>query len=520
MKADIMTFDVPSEDQCTFLLDRRKVLGGALLAGASSLMPTSTEAKLAPATFATAKSSLSSGRLVVTTQNTPWHEGEHARMVPNIDFEDMDIAVVPEITAQTIEGFGACFNELGWDALAKLTPDDRAAIFEEIFGSQGAGFSLCRMPIGANDFSRDWYSFDEVKDDFSLDHFSIARDETSLVPFINAAKRIRPDLKLWASPWSPPTWMKRNGHYAMAQSRPNWPPNGLRADQIGREGSDMFILEERYLDAYARYFGRFIDEYRKRDIVVGMVMPQNEFNSAQPFPSCVWTPEGLAKFLPFLGKEMDRRNVEVMFGTMERPDYRLFERVNSAPDVAQYLKGVGVQWAGKSATPIIHALHPELRLYQTEQECGDGKNDWRYARYAWSLLKHYMSSGANAYQYWNIALIDGGISTWGWSQNSLLSVDPRTRAYRWNHEYWLMKHLSATVRPGARRLVPISYKGFDDILAFSNPDGSIALVMNNPLGQPMRIRAAVGRQKLEILLPADCFASLVLDQEMLTPAPA
>ena len=83
------------------------------------------------------------------------------------------------------------------------------------------------------------------------------------------------------------------------------------ADQVGKEGTDLFIQENRYFAAYAKYFGKFIDAYRQLGIEIRMVMPQNEFNSAQPFPSCTWTPEGLARFLNLLGPEMEQRKVEI-----------------------------------------------------------------------------------------------------------------------------------------------------------------------------------------------------------------
>ena len=88
------------------------------------------------------------------------------------------------------------------------------------------------------------------------------------MPFIKEAQKHQPGLTLWASPWSPPTWMKTNKHYAMAMPSPRQPgvENGLRPDQVGREGTDMFVQEERYLRAYASYFGRFVDEYRKQGI--------------------------------------------------------------------------------------------------------------------------------------------------------------------------------------------------------------------------------------------------------------
>ena|ERR1700740_1975101 len=83
--------------------------------------------------------------------------------------------------------------------------------------------------------------------------------------------------------------MKYNKHYAGRMSDPGMPPNGLRPDQAAKEGSDQFIQEDRYFSTYANYFVRFIQDYRSQDIDIGMVMPQNEFNSAQPFPSCCWT---------------------------------------------------------------------------------------------------------------------------------------------------------------------------------------------------------------------------------------
>ena len=120
----------------------------------------------------------------------------------------------------------------------------------------GANFNVCRMPVGANDFSRGWYSYDEHAEDFALEHFSIANDLETLVPFIKSAKKYNPALELWASPWSPPSWMKRNQHYAAAMQREGLPPNGLKPEQVGKEGTDLFIQEDKYFKSYADYFGR------------------------------------------------------------------------------------------------------------------------------------------------------------------------------------------------------------------------------------------------------------------------
>ena len=423
-----------------------------------------------------------------------------------------DVYVRTDAPRQPIEGFGCCFNELGWTALGLLAPEERDSILRELFAPRvGANFTICRMPIGANDFSRDWYSYDETDGDFDLRDFSIGNDRETLVPFISAAQAHQPALRLWASPWSPPAWMKINKHYAAALPPPgSGVENGLRPDQVGHEGTDMFIVDDRHLGTYARYVARFLEAYRAEGIRVEMVMPQNEFNSAQIFPSCTWTPGGLARFIAVLGPELERLGVEVFFGTQERPDEGLLEAVLRDPVARPYVKGAGFQWAGKGAVAAVHRAYPDLPLYQTEQECGDGKNDWRYCRYTWTLMKHYLTSGARAYMYWNLALQEGGVSRWGWAQNSLVVVDPRTGTARYTPEYHLMKHLSHFVRPGARRLETASWTGYENQLAFSNPDGSVVVVMQNDLVDPLPVRVAVGDRMVAPTLPPDSFNTLVI----------
>jgi glucosylceramidase len=450
-------------------------------------------------------------RWIVTTQDAAWQDMPAPEFGPITDMPN--VILVVDSPKQLIEGFGASFNELGWTSLAVLEQAQRDEIFHELFApGEGAGFSICRMPIGANDFSRDWYSYDEVEGDFALEHFSIENDLGTLVPFIRAAQDHQPDLKIWASPWSPPSWMKTNGHYAGALPNPfmNNVENGLRPDQVGHEGTDMFILDEPHLAAYARYFGRFIDEYRALGIPIDMVMPQNEFNSPQVFPSCTWTPTGFARFLRHLGPEMGSRGVDVFLGTLERADDRLLGDVLEDADVADYVSGLGVQWEGKRAVAALHRLHPELRIYQTEQECGDGRNDWRHARHAWSLMKQFLTNGANAYMYWNISLLEGGRSRWGWTQNSLVVVDPGAATYRWSYEYQVLKHVSAFVKPGARALECLTYAGYANQLAFLNEDGSIVIVMQNDMSEAMPVRILLGDRVLTPTLPADSFSTFVI----------
>lgn len=121
-----------------------------------------------------------------------------------------DAEILTGSTKQTVNGFGGCFNELGWTSLQLLSTKDQKTILKELFSpGAGANFTICRMPVGANDFSLNWYSYDETEGDFALKDFNIAHDMNTLIPFIKSAKKYNPQLQLWASPWSPPQWRKR-----------------------------------------------------------------------------------------------------------------------------------------------------------------------------------------------------------------------------------------------------------------------------------------------------------------------
>jgi glucosylceramidase len=448
---------------------------------------------------------------VSTTESTPWTKRTDVSVTPFAQHDETDAMVLEDTRFQTMKGFGACFSEISWASLSALAPDTRDAVMRELFApGVGLNLSVCRTPVGANDYATGWYSYNEHAGDFTMSRFDLGRDDRSLVPFIRAAQALRPDLKIWASPWSPPTWMKRNKHYALNSPPPGWPDNGITPAQVETSGRDVFILEDRYLRAYALYFRKYVEGYRDRGIRLEMVMPQNEFNSVQIFPSCTWTPAGLARFIPVLGEQMSKVGVDIFFGTLERPSVAMLDQVMNDPAARKFVKGVGVQWAGRAAAPLIHHDYPDLQIYQSEQECGDGRNDWRYARYTWSLMKDYLRAGASVYSYWNIATPPGGMSAWGWKQNALLTVDPKTGSHGFTHDYHLFKHLSHFVQPGAVRIETRSYSGYDNMLAFKNPDGKIVVIVQNDMRQDMPIRIGVRDRIVALSLPADSFNTLVI----------
>ena len=269
-----------------------------------------------------------------------WEKLSTARIETASSNTVVDFEAFPKKLEQKIDGFGGCFNELGWEALKAVKPDQREQILKELFDkSSGCNFSICRMPIGANDYSVDWYSLNETMGDFEMKNFCISHDKQRLIPYIKSAQKYRPDLKVWASPWSPPSWLKINHHYACtADAR----VNDLSKEGQGVEMTTQFRMEPEYLKAYALYFRKFIEAYRKESIPIFAVHVQNEMNSCQVFPSCVWRSEDLNTFIgKYLGPELKNTNTELWLGTVERPQ---FERVNimlSDPESSKYIKGVG-----------------------------------------------------------------------------------------------------------------------------------------------------------------------------------
>lgn len=451
---------------------------------------------------------------VVTTQERVWNSVEQLSGLTVRD--SLSLMLDTKRVKQKVEGFGACFNELGWASLSILSCEDRESVIKELFNpSEGACFSICRMPVGANDFSRNWYSYNEVAEDYEMYNFSIENDRATLIPFIKSAQKYNPELRIWASPWSPPSWMKHNNHYAAAYTGDNYAEayrNGLPKDRIGYEGTDMFILDSLHLEAYALYFRKFIQAYRKEGINIYGVMPQNEFNSAQIFPSCCWTAKGLTEFIgKYLGPAMKEENVQVMMGTVERANHLLADSVISDPLAGPYISAAGFQWAGKGAIAAIRDKYPDLPLYQTEQECGDGKNDWNGVCHSWGLLKHYFDCGVSVYDYWNISLLKGGISRWGWAQNSLVVVNPEDRTFEYTYEYYLMKHISHFVKTGAYCL-ELSGTAAGHCLAFRNPDGQVIILTMEKEGRDKLLDVSLNGKNYRLYIKANSINTIKIQE--------
>lgn len=429
-----------------------------------------------------------SGIWIATTSGAAWQTGGALGTTRK---GDVNLALQGGMD-QLWEGFGGCFNELGWIALGALRGADRNRILDALFDPEdGCRFNIARLPIGASDYAAEWYSHNEQDGDLAMKHFSIARDRKHLIPYIREALQRRPRLKLFASPWSPPTWMKQP-----------------RAYNYG-----TMVWKPEVLEAYALYFARFVRAYQREGITIHQVHVQNEPVADQKFPNCLWTGAQLRDFIrAHLGPRFRREGLrtEIWLGTLNTDDYNGYTLTClSDPMARQFIAGVGYQWAGKGAVHRTHTSWPDLRIWQTENECGDGQNTWDYARYVFGLMQHYISGGANAYVYWNMVLQEGGLSTWGWRQNSLVTVDPETRTWRFTPEYHVMRHFAQFIDKDAYRL-RLAGDWAGNAVAFLNPDDSRVLVIQNPLPEPRRMVLADGDRLVTAMLPADSFNSIVL----------
>jgi len=409
---------------------------------------------------------------------------------------------------QIVNGFGGCLNELGWDALSIIDSVSKDQILKGFF-LPGAGLHLnyCRLPIGANDYARDWYSLDDSINDFEMKYFNISRDKQVLIPYIQKVMKYNPEITFWGSPWCPPAWMKKNKHYACYPDK----VNDLTEQGRGKEGTDQFVQDKKYLDAYAMYFTKYIEAYQKEGVKISAIHVQNEPSSCQNFPCCVWTAKSLNNFIGnYLGPEFEKQqvNTEIWLGTIERPFVEKVDTVLQDERSKKYVKGVGFQWAGKDAIPGVHKKYPGIQLMQTESECGDGSNDWKAAQHTWDLMKHYFNNGVSVYMYWNLVLDETGKSRWGWKQNSLITINTKTREIIYNPEYYLFMHLSHFIKPGAREL---SVSGtFNDILAFKNKDGKTIVIIQNAGQKEMDLSVKISNKLIQLRLKPLSFNTLVI----------
>ena len=215
------------------------------------------------------------GTMIYTDQN---HEQSVHALFPSLYVPAAEALAVSQEGFLGFLGFGVAITPSSCYELSLMAPAERTALLKRIYGKDGIGLSVGRLCVGSSDYSPEIYSYDDVPFDTELSHFSVQRDEAYIIPIIQEILQINPDLYLFASPWSPPYWMKTGGSMCGGYMR------------------------EEFVDCYANYMVKFIRAYAEYGIRISAITPQNEPNTQQngQMPACIWHPEIEAKFIRIL----------------------------------------------------------------------------------------------------------------------------------------------------------------------------------------------------------------------------
>jgi len=369
---------------------------------------------------------------------------------------------------QTIEGFGASFTDSAAYLLNQVaTPSARASALNNLFTRNGSGIgvSFIRNPMGASDLARNHYSYDDLptgQTDPNLIYFSIAHDQTDIIPLVLQAKQLNPQLKIMATPWSPPGWMKDSGSL------------------IG--GS---LLPSMYTP-FANYFAKYILAYQVAGIPIDYVSLQNEpLFVPSDYPGMMMdaaTQTTLLRYyiLPAFASNGITTKALVYDHNWDRPDYP--DTAFSDLNLANSIQVAGVAWHGYGGTPgamtSLHNKYPMKGNYETEHSGGTWVSDQVKADF--EEITQVMRNWGITFVKWSLALDQnrgphaGGCGTC----NPLVTVNNTSGAVSYNIDYYTLGHFSKFVLPGASRIYSSNASGVVSA-AFINPDGSKALVAYN-----------------------------------------
>lgn len=462
--------------------------------------------------------------VVSSTENSLWSQGK-ARLA-NKPLAEPALTVEGDEKIAEFRNWGTCFNELGWDALNALGENERKDVMAKMFSPQGElRLTMGRIPMNANDYARSWYSCDEVAGDFNLKYFNIERDKTTLIPYIKMAQEQNKDMTFWASPWSPPSWMKVNADYPVRSDK-RFNTMDPRKDYILFEGevgdkddykapsgktfppklavTDYFIQEPRYLQAYANYFSRFITAYASEGIDISMVMFQNESWSYTNYPGCAWTADGIIRFnTEYLAPTLkrDHPNVALYLGTINTNRYNVIDKVLSDSRMPATVQGVALQWEGGQILQALRKKYPNYHYVQSEGECGWGAFDWKAAEHTFERINHYLGNGCEEYTFWNAILAGNGVSTWGWKQNALIRVDAKNAAATFTPEYYAVRHCTPFITPGTVILAQQPATGTNiPLLIAKKPNGKMVVIAGNFNNEARTVTVKLNKKYLNMQL--------------------
>jgi glucosylceramidase len=375
---------------------------------------------------------------------------------------------------QPMTGFGASFTDSSaWLVGTKLSADQRNALMRDLFSRRdGIGLSFLRQPMAATDFTASGnYSYDDMpagQADPTLANFTIDHDRSYTIPLLKQARKINPQLTLMATPWSPPGWMKTTDTMNGGQLKPG------------------------AYQQLADYFAKFLKAYAAAGVPVRYVTPQNEpLHNTSSYPSMSLTADEAKTFInDHLAPTLRKQGLSTgILGYDHNWDVTGYPE-SLYTDAASAKNVTGTAWhcyAGDvSAQTVVHNDYPGKPHFQSECSGGSWEGDEQGA-FA-GVMDNVINGPRNWAQSiirWNLALDSNGGPTNNGCQGCrpVVTVSPKTNG-TWSYaptvDYWGLAQASKFVQPGARRVASNTLgKGSVEDVAFTNPDGSTALVTYN-----------------------------------------
>ena len=385
------------------------------------------------------------------------------------------VFVDPLKTFQTILGIGGALTDASAETFAKLPKAKQQEILTAYFDvGSGIGYTLARTNIHSCDFSSGSYTYVN-EGDKALQSFSISHDKQYRIPFIKQAlAAAKGRLTLFASPWSPPAFMKDNNSMLHGGK-----------------------LKPEYYQAWANYYARFIKAYQKEGIPVWGITIQNEPMATQTWESCIYSAEEERDFLKnYLGPTMHREGLgdKKIIAWDHNRDlvYQRARTILTDAQAAQYVWGIGYHWyePWSGGEPmfdnikLVYESFPDKDLIFTEG-CADScnaqrLNDWRLGeQYGRSMINDF-NNGTVGWADWNILLDETGgpnhVKNFCFAP---VHADTKTGQIVYTNSYYYIGHFSKFVRPGAKRIASSPSRSQLLSAAFINPDGKVAVVVMN-----------------------------------------
>ena len=416
------------------------------------------------------------------------------------------ILVDPSAAFQTIVGIGGALTDAAAETFARLPKDKQRELLEAYYNSAtGIGYTLARTNIQSCDFSSGSYSY--VADgDASLKTFSVQHDEQYKIPLIKQAiAAAGGSLKLFASPWSPPGWMKDNGSMTGGGH-----------------------LRREYEQPWADFYIRFIRTYEAAGIPIWGLSVQNEPMAKQTWESCIYTAGEERDFIrDYLGPTLQKAGMgdKKLIAWDHNRDliYQRASTILEDPAAAKYVWGIGFHWYETwtggpmlfGNVRLVHEAFPQKNLLFTEG-CRekfnfDSLSNWSLGeKYGYSMINDF-NDGAAGWTDWNILLDEhGGPNHVGNFCFAPVHADTRKGTLIYTNAYYYIGHFSKFVRPGARCVATSSNRVALQTTAFVNKDGSVVVIVMNTSDQPMSYRLILGGQSAEAKSLPHSIATLIV----------